>query len=238
MNKAKTKMKTHLSDSESEGEQDYHERSQDHDEQEPLIKGQDQSQGQGQLRQRQGAGAKFSVPHLSTNRGQGDTDTGGTFRPVLQDQRSNPEFVPEQFRRQLSSSNPSLPWKSILLGVFLLLCGVVCLLVLASDVYRGYDNEQQEERDFKDKWKHMDDESILKVLLYIKVPIPYFANVVLFCIFVACIHPSLRALLATVVSGLGLLHPRLLRRLTRSLGRRRRRWILVRRHSVMRAHLL
>ncbi len=50
------------------------------------------------------------------------------------------------------------------LGAFLLVCGVGALLVLASDLYYGYDLEDQEEREFKKAWKDVDDGYMFKVL--------------------------------------------------------------------------
>ena len=114
---------------------------------------------------------------------------GAAFRPILD--RGEPAFVPEQvgmssnksqfwatyylgvpaikpngdisqFRR--SDPSTSVPWGSVALGTFLLICGAGALLVLASDVYQGYDNEEEEAAQFRKQWEEVEDQSMLKVM--------------------------------------------------------------------------
>lgn len=77
------------------------------------------------------------------------------FRPILIDERSknDPAFVPEQFRRYGGEREPSVPWRSVLLGAFLLVMGTFSLVMLASDVWRGYDGEKGEVEAKLAAWK-------------------------------------------------------------------------------------
>lgn len=45
-----------------------------------------------------------------------------------------------------------MPWSSLALAVFLSGCGLIAFYMLAGDLMQGYDNEEQEEKDFYSNW--------------------------------------------------------------------------------------
>ncbi len=123
-------------------------------EREPLLSAGSSSSD---VRQRRRVGAADGQAHYGgVSEAEADSaDAGGSG--------DGPAFIPEQFRRRSDLRPAPVPWKSVLLGAFLLLCGSFALSMLAYDLYLGYEEEEREEEEFREKWKHVDDESYFKV---------------------------------------------------------------------------